>query len=84
MNFLLKKLGKRRIHSLRIWDRLSAERVDHFIANSNTTKARIAKYYQKPSTVIYPMITEKIIKLPKRREHIFSQSVGLFLTKNSI
>ncbi len=59
MNPIIKWLGKRRIHKLRIWDRLSAERVDHFMANSNTTKQRITKYYGKPSTVIHPMIDAK-------------------------
>jgi len=57
MNGLIKKLAKKRIHKIRIWDKISADRVDHFIANSNTTKKRIEKYYKKPSTVIYPMIS---------------------------
>lgn len=39
---------------LRLWDRLSADRVDHFIANSQTTAARIAKYYHRDSTIIHP------------------------------
>ncbi|MFA6991985.1 MAG: glycosyltransferase [Candidatus Gracilibacteria bacterium] len=56
VNPLLKKWAKRRMHKLRIWDRISAERVDHFVANSSTTKARIEKYYRKHATVIPPMI----------------------------
>ncbi|MGH9403292.1 MAG: glycosyltransferase [Terriglobia bacterium] len=42
------------INRLRIWDRLSADRVDHFIANSRITASRIAKYYRRDSTIIYP------------------------------
>jgi glycosyltransferase involved in cell wall biosynthesis len=39
---------------LRTWDRLAAERVDVFIANSETVRRRIKKYYGKESVVIYP------------------------------
>jgi glycosyltransferase involved in cell wall biosynthesis len=41
---------------LRMWDRQSADRVDHFIANSETIKRRIAKYYNHESTVIHPPV----------------------------
>jgi len=41
---------------LRMWDKASSERVDHFIANSENVKARIKKYYRKDSTVIYPPV----------------------------
>lgn len=56
MNTFLKNIGKKRMHKIRMWDRLSAERVDYFIANSTTTKRRIEKYYKKVSTVIHPSI----------------------------
>ncbi|TAK89746.1 glycosyltransferase family 4 protein [Patescibacteria group bacterium] len=40
---------------LRLWDYYSAERVDSWVANSQTTAARINKYYrQKVDAVIYP------------------------------
>lgn len=52
----LKFFGKLAIHKLRTWDRLSAERVDHFIANSKTTQNRIHKYYRKTSSVIHPPV----------------------------
>ena len=41
------------IHRLRMWDRLAADRVDYFIANSKFTQQRIKKYYQRDSDVIY-------------------------------
>lgn len=41
---------------LRIWDRVSAERVDAWVANSHTVARRIKKYYGKESTVIYPPV----------------------------
>lgn len=39
---------------IRLWDRLSADRVDYFIANSNNVRKRIYKHYRRDSTVIYP------------------------------
>lgn len=44
------------IHYLRLWDRSSADRVDHFVANSKNVAARIRKYYRRPAEVIYPPV----------------------------
>ncbi|MFA5945619.1 MAG: glycosyltransferase [Patescibacteria group bacterium] len=41
---------------LRLWDRAAAERVDYFLANSDTVKARIKKYYGKDSVVMHPPV----------------------------
>ncbi|MBD3244647.1 MAG: glycosyltransferase [Candidatus Moranbacteria bacterium] len=41
---------------LRIWDAVSADRVDFFIANSKATQAKIKKYYRRDSQVIYPPV----------------------------
>ncbi|MEA3304536.1 MAG: glycosyltransferase [Patescibacteria group bacterium] len=52
------------IHSLRIWDRVAAERPDAWIANSHYISQRISKYYKKDSTVIHPPVdTEKFTPL---------------------
>ncbi len=71
INPILKKLGKRKMHKLRIWDRVSADRVDHFIANSSTTQKRIKKYYKKPSTIIHPMIDGSKFKISKEKGGYF-------------
>ena len=55
-NSLIKSIAKRKIHKIRLWDKITADRVDYFIANSKTTQNRIEKYYRRPSTVINPMI----------------------------
>lgn len=47
---------KKKIHKIRIWDRLTADRVDHFMANSKYIAERIDKYYRKPSAVIHPPV----------------------------
>ncbi len=44
------------IHYLKIWDRLSADRVDHFIANSNFVAKRINKFYRRTAEVIHPPV----------------------------
>jgi len=41
---------------LRIWDRLAAERPDFLLANSVYTQKRIAKYYRREATVVYPPV----------------------------
>lgn len=43
-------------HYLRSWDAVGSMRVDHFIANSRTVAARIAKYYRRKATVIHPPV----------------------------
>ncbi len=59
-NKWLKKIISLILNRIRLWDRLAADRVDVFIANSVTVKQRIAKYYRRTSTVIYPPVeTEK-------------------------
>jgi glycosyltransferase involved in cell wall biosynthesis len=44
------------IHKLRMWDRVAADRVDFFIANSDTTAKRIKKYYSTESRIINPPV----------------------------
>ncbi len=41
---------------LRLWDRLAADRVDHFIAISQEVRRRIAKIYRRDSVIIYPPV----------------------------
>jgi glycosyltransferase involved in cell wall biosynthesis len=41
---------------LRQWDVLSANRVDHFAANSATVAGRIQKHYRREATVIHPPV----------------------------
>lgn len=41
-------------HFLRIYDFEEAQKINHWIANSEEVKARIKKFYRKDATVIYP------------------------------
>jgi glycosyltransferase involved in cell wall biosynthesis len=44
------------LHQIRQWDVLSANRVDHFIANSRFTAQRIWRCYRRQADVIYPPV----------------------------
>jgi len=44
------------LHRLRQWDRLAAERPDILLTNSQTSHARIRRFYQRDSLVIEPPV----------------------------
>lgn len=57
------------LHRLRLWDRLSADRVDHFVAISHIVQDRISKHYRRESTVVYPPVdTERFVATKGREE----------------
>jgi len=43
-------------HYLRMWDLASANRVDHFVANSYNVAERIRKHYRRDASVVYPPV----------------------------
>jgi glycosyltransferase involved in cell wall biosynthesis len=50
-------------HFLRIYDFNSAQKVDYFIVNSKNVQKRVAKFYRRESTVIYPPVeVDEIVK----------------------
>lgn len=55
-------------HKMRIWDRVAADRVDYFLANSKYVAARIKKYYQRDSIVVYPPVDINAYKPGKKSE----------------
>jgi len=44
------------MNGLRQWDQTSAQRVDHYVANSTFVAQRIKKYYRREAKVIYPPV----------------------------
>jgi len=53
----LRGLGLRACgNRLRAWDRATADRVDHFLANSRHTASRIMRCYGRDSVVVYPPV----------------------------
>ncbi|MBD3300674.1 MAG: glycosyltransferase [Candidatus Moranbacteria bacterium] len=61
----IKFLTRFLINYIRIWDAVSADRVDYFIANSKATREKIKKYYRSDSALIYPPV--KVDELYSRR-----------------
>ena len=53
------------LHKYRLWDRASADRVDHFLANSENVRKRISKYYRQDSRVLYPPVEVSEIEMAK-------------------
>ena len=59
-NKYFKKIISLVLNYIRMWDKLAADRVDAYIANSHFVAKRIKKYYKRDSVVIYPPVeTEK-------------------------
>lgn len=56
---------------LRRWDLKAAKRPNFMIANSQNVQKRIKKYYQRDSTVIYPMVDTIKFKLVENFENYF-------------
>lgn len=59
------------LKKLREWDRLSAYRVDRWLANSQTVAERIAKYYRAKSEVVYPPVELDRAKFSTHHENYF-------------
>jgi glycosyltransferase involved in cell wall biosynthesis len=57
---------------LRAWDRRAADRVTEFVAISEVVRSRIANYYQRDSTIIYPPVDVN-------RFHVSQENDGYFL-----
>lgn len=47
---------KKILESIRVWDYLSSQRVDYYIANSTEVQKRIQKYFRKDAKVIHPNV----------------------------
>lgn len=59
------------LKNLRIWNRLSAHRVQRFVANSKTVQSRIQKYYRREADVIYPPVKIGEIKMGVKHDNYF-------------
>ncbi len=59
------------IFSLRAWDRRAANRVTHFVAISRKVRERIAAYYQRDATIVYPPVDVERFSLSSERGDYF-------------
>jgi glycosyltransferase involved in cell wall biosynthesis len=67
---------KRFIPGLRLWDQMSSNLVDHFIANSSYVAKRIKRYYKREAQVIYPPVDIDKFLPVKREKKDFYLFVG--------
>lgn len=54
--------------NLRIWDQVTAKRVDVWLANSKTVQDRIRKFYHQEAEIVYPPINTTYFDPQKVRE----------------
>jgi len=59
------------LYNLRLWDRLAADRVDHFVAISEVVQQRIRKFYHREAEIIYPPINVQRFSLSQEQGDYF-------------
>lgn len=64
-------LAKYFLHKIRLWDAITVNRVDHYVANSRYIAHRIKKTYGKPSDVIYPPVDVDKFTLREAKEEFY-------------
>lgn len=64
-------------HYIRNWDAVSSNRVDHYVANSQTVAARIRRYYRRDAEVIHPPVdVDSFAVLPEAERGDFYLMAG--------
>ncbi len=59
------------LHYLRLWDVVSAHRVDLYVANSHYVARRIEKTYRQPADVIYPPVDTERFRADSLRSDFY-------------
>ena len=59
------------LHALRQWDQLSAQRVDHLLANSRFTARRIQKFWGRQAQVLHPPVAVERFRWDAPRDDIY-------------
>lgn len=73
----VKKLVPFFMNPIRVWDKVAADRVDVYIANSEFVRKRIQKYYRKEAIVIQPPVdTERFFVAPPESRKNYFLMVG--------
>jgi glycosyltransferase involved in cell wall biosynthesis len=71
VGYVKHKLISRIAVSLREWDVRTANRVHHYIANSNNVRERIKQHYRRDAVVIYPPVDTSLFQLSTKNEDYF-------------
>ncbi|HPO05688.1 MAG TPA: glycosyltransferase [Candidatus Gracilibacteria bacterium] len=56
---------------LRVWDKSTSSRPDLYIANSLTTQARVRRYYEKDTKILYPPVDLSRFKLADQKADFY-------------
>lgn len=67
---IVKSFLPRFIHHWRLWDKMSVDRVDRFLANSRTVQQRIQKYYRRESDILFPPVNTTCFSPVTRKEEL--------------
>jgi glycosyltransferase involved in cell wall biosynthesis len=67
VGWLARALMRPAMHYMRLWDYVTAARVDHFATISEHTQKRIAKYYRRDSEIVYPPVDTQRFQPSERR-----------------
>lgn len=59
------------LHKFRQWDVISANRVDHFVANSGFVRDRAMKIYRREANVIYPPVDVQYFTMLEKKEEFY-------------
>ena len=59
------------LHALRQWDQLSAQRVDHLLANSRFTARRIRKVWGRTADVLHPPVAVDRFRWDQPRDDVY-------------
>lgn len=70
-------MAKKILHKMRIWDSLSANRVDYFITLSNFIQRRIQKAYRRDSVVIAPPVNVEAFQYHPKKENFYLAAARL-------
>lgn len=71
IGFLKRKLIPIIMNYIRIWDVISANRVDYFVANSENVAKRIRKHYRREAVVIHPPVRASYFNISDVDEDYF-------------
>lgn len=59
------------LHYLRLWDQLNTQRIDTLLCNSAFVQRRIAKYYRREATVVYPPVEVPDTLAPRQPDDFY-------------
>jgi len=66
---------KKTLHKMRLWDVVSSNRVDSFVAISTLIQKRIEKYYRRESEIVFPPVnTDDFVLCEKKDAYYFTAS----------